>query len=745
MKRKRDEQKNLNNIKSWIQGGDKKPKTYKKQTASTSTEKRTVFKTNPKNRFNSFSSGPKFKPLDQKEENVDFSNFSKDQQEVLKAAIGGQNIFFTGSAGTGKSHVLREIVKQLKREYSSDSIAIVAPTGIAALNIGGTTLHSFAGIGLGNLEKEKLLKSVQQKKFNVKRWNNTEILIIDEISMLSGELFDKVEYIARRIRNSSSPFGGIQVILVGDFFQLPPVNQNGTELDFCFESKSWKSVVQSSFELKTPFRQNDKGFIQILNEIRVGKVSEKCEDLLKKCQNRKFNDKIEPTILYPHKVNVNELNKKKLSGLPGEVMKFEADDIGKFPQLIEQLDKSCAAPKILELKVNSQVILLKNLDERLVNGSRGVIVAFSKDNCPIVKFHSNYQREIEKADFEMRAGNDVLAKRTQFPLALAWAISIHKSQGMTIDILQTKLDSVFEYGQGYVALSRCKSLEGLSILGSFDKSKIRAHPKVIDFYSNLQKDFKNVNDTEDEEFITNKKKEIIKSEEEEDLINISDDSQDEPKKKIESKPIIPNTPIIPVKKIENKLIIPKVIDISDENIVNDDRDWISNYENFREEKTIENKKDGEIIDLDEEPKKEEEEKKTALKCLNGLIIGAKSINNDKEHPITHLFKKNHWIESKKGSLLIYLPFTESVTIDRITFGTKSDETRPKEIKIYLNEGELEIEDLKEVTPQEQFKENVNNILFENKTKNLEDINILISGPNTIVLSSMNIYGNVVEE
>ena len=299
---------------------------------------------------------------------------------------------------------------------------------------------------------------------------------------------------------------------------------------------------------------------------------------------------------------------------------------------------------------------------------------------------------------------------------------------MTIDLLQTKLDSVFEYGQGYVALSRCKSLEGLSILG-FDKSKIRAHPKVIEFYSNLKKDLKNVNDKEDEEFISNKNKKEIGNEIQK-MKSISSSSN-----LIETKSImnqIDNKIQIKNEKIE--LIDESIIDVSDDSI---QEEWISNYENFKEEKIEikENKRilveddtdDDDIEEIQEIKEIQElkvEEKKKSLKILNGLIIGAKCINNHQEHPITHLFKKNHWIESNNNdSLLIFLPFTEKVIIERITFDTKEDETKPNEIKIYLNEGELNLEDLKDVIPQENFKQNVNSILFENKTKHLDDMNV----------------------
>jgi hypothetical protein len=358
------------------------------------------------------------------------------------------------------------------------------------------------------------------------------------------------------------------------------------------------------------------------------------------------------------------------------------------------LNKSCTAPAELELKIGSQVILLKNLDDGLVNGSRGVVTSFSVDDHPIVKFN-NFDKEIQREEFKFSAGSETLASRSQYPLALAWAISIHKAQGMTIDILQTKLDSVFEYGQTYVALSRCSSLKGLSIKG-FDPKKIKAHPKVIEFYSKFKKNLEKKIEV----------KEIVKEEEE---FEEEDDDIVE----------------VPIKKdYQKKETTPKdeddVINISDES--QPDSGWIKSYKIIPTE-------------VKEEIKEEKSELKI-LQNLNGLIIGiqcnshsvsgAKCQNNQKENPITFLFKKNHFIESTKehnGSLLLYFPFFESVNIGKITFGTRDDSTKPNKIQFFINEGELSFDDLKDVKPREEFNDIVKNIVLENKSEKIEDLNV----------------------
>eukprot|EP00941_MAST-03F_sp_MAST-3F-sp1_P000016 g16.t1 len=431
---------------------------------------------------------------------------SPGQKTVLALVKEGRNVFFSGSAGTGKSFLLERII--LSRNSKT---YVTASTGIAACNIGGTTIYSFAGVGLGRESKEELALKVRSNRRSNRRWNSCDCLIIDEVSMISASLFDKLEFIARKVRGSNRPFGGIQVILCGDFFQLPPVS-NST---YCFQSKAWNSVVQESVILQQVFRQKDDDFITMLNEIRVGTVSHKTASILdEKVKQSKLNTSksstekekavVQPTRLYPRNRQVDLINCQQLQQLKTKPYEFNARDSGKASGKT-QLDKSCLAPTRLVLKEKAQVVLLCNLDTKagLVNGARGVVVGFKRkmveDNdsyteesvlCPRVKFerHGNQSslvRLIEPHEWKVEAGGTVLARRVQIPLKLAWSLSIHKSQGMTIDSLEVSLAAVFEPGQAYVALSRATTLDGLQV-NSWNRNAIRSSSVVRDFYKSIE-------------------------------------------------------------------------------------------------------------------------------------------------------------------------------------------------------------------------------------------------------------------
>jgi len=419
---------------------------------------------------------------------------SEEQQKVMEIAISGKSMFFTGAAGTGKSFLLQQMIQELRRIHPYDSVFVTASTGIAACNIGGCTLHSFAGVGVGEGAQEDLVQIVLKNKNSKRRWKYAKVLIVDEISMLSGDFFDKLEYIARVVRKNENPFGGMQIVLCGDFLQLPPV-EKGIK-SFCFQAKCWQRVVSCSVELKKVFRQNEQSFVTVLNELRVGKISTKSLEVLSRCKSNDLSnskDGIRPTILYPLKADVESENIQQLNLLRGDSIVFKAEDSSKFPNssFLSQLQKSCAAPQELKLKLNAQVILLRNLnfDKGCVNGARGVIVGFEEEGkhagFPIVKFSSGHTLTIGPEEWNIELGGSIMATRKQVPLNLAWALSVHKSQGMTIEKLVVSLEKSFEYGMAYVALSRATSLQGLQLL-DFDPRVIRAHPKVLEFYSTLQ-------------------------------------------------------------------------------------------------------------------------------------------------------------------------------------------------------------------------------------------------------------------
>ncbi|NP_942102.1 ATP-dependent DNA helicase PIF1 [Danio rerio] len=410
---------------------------------------------------------------------------SKEQTAVLNAVLSGKNVFFTGSAGTGKSFLLKRIVGSLppKSTYAT------ASTGVAACHIGGTTLHSFAGIGSGSAPLEQCIELAQRPGV-LRHWTSCKHLIIDEISMVEAEFFDKLEAIARSIRRSTEPFGGIQLIVCGDFLQLPPVTKGKEKANFCFQSRSWRKCIHMNMELMEVRRQTDKTFISLLQAVRVGRVTEEVTaQLLKSANHCIERDGILATRLCTHKDDVELTNENKLKQLPGVVRMYEAVDSD--PMLVQTIDAQSPVSRLLQLKVGAQVMLTKNLDVQrgLVNGARGVVVDFQPGNqgLPRVRFLCGAVEVMKRERWMFKAPGGLYLSRQQLPLKLAWAISIHKSQGMTLDCVEISLARVFESGQAYVALSRARSLEGLRVM-DFDPRVVQANQDVLIFYKRLRKE-----------------------------------------------------------------------------------------------------------------------------------------------------------------------------------------------------------------------------------------------------------------
>lgn len=465
-------------------------------------------------------------------------HLSKEQQQVLQMVLeGGQSVFFTGSAGTGKSVLLREIIAVMRKKYAreSDRVAITASTGLAACNIGGVTLHSFSGIGLGKEEVPELVKKIKRNQKAKHRWMRTKVLIVDEISMVDGDLFDKLEAIARTLRNNGRPFGGIQLVITGDFFQLPPVPDSNSASTFCFDAKSWTSAIDHTIGLHHVFRQKDPTFAGMLNEMREGRLTQTSISTFKNLSRTPVYDDdlgLTTTELFPTRREVEDANTVRMRQLGGIAHEFLAKDGGTVPdeQRNKILDSSLATPR-LTLKKGAQVMLIKNIDETLVNGSLGKVIGFMSDDqfgsyvadqdaCEESDPEANLNPEQQKlrAKFEMSKNStrelwpvvrfaiadgttrdllctreiwktelpngEITASRAQVPLILAWALSIHKAQGQTLDRVKVDLGKVFEKGQAYVALSRATSMQGLQVL-RFDPTKVMAHPRVRTFYSNL--------------------------------------------------------------------------------------------------------------------------------------------------------------------------------------------------------------------------------------------------------------------
>ena len=427
------------------------------------------------------------------------SDLNLEQQKAFDLALKGASFFLTGPGGVGKTYVIEKITEELNREEKV--VAITALTGCAALLLGrkAKTLHSWAGIGLGKESTSVLVAKIKKFKNLAVRWKYTDTLIIDEVSMFTPDLLEKLNEIAQALRKNCRPMGGIQCIFVGDFFQLPPVNKGSEETVFVFESPVWKQCVPTTVELTQIVRQTDPVFHTILNEARSGILSNESMKILRNRKDLKWQSlEIRPTLLFSRKDavdQVNSINFKKLKGdrhtykattiVSGDsIVDIESPDV-KFS--IRKLDHDAPYIPELTLAVGAQVMLLtnRNQEQGLVNGSRGIIVDFGKtiQAYPIVKFRNGIVLEITPAEWACDDFETV--KRQQVPLALAYAVTIHKSQGATLDCALIDIGrDTFECGQAYVALSRVKSLESLYIW-ELEKTAFITHTKVHTFYEEL--------------------------------------------------------------------------------------------------------------------------------------------------------------------------------------------------------------------------------------------------------------------
>lgn len=424
------------------------------------------------------------------------------QQQAFQAVIEGKSIFLTGPGGTGKSFLLKTLYEKIP-EITGKHITITAMTGCAALLIGrfAKTLHSWAGIGLGRDPAPALALNIRRSGKALRRWLGTDILVIDEVSMLTVELLEKLNVIAQIIRRNELPMGGIQVIFVGDFYQLPPVTKDKEkELPFVFESPLWKQIVQETISLDQILRQEDTAFQKILMEARKGNLSSESLSVLKKRIDRSWETlAIRPTLLFTRRAEVDMVNERNLKALPSERRLFKAETVfapidatkGLTPsspevkKAVEKMDRDGPYMAELILAKGAQVMLLTNMDhdQGLVNGSRGVVVGFDSSNAPLVQFLRGEPLPIPAASWESEELEGV--SRKQIPLRLAYAITIHKAQGATLDSALIDIGtSTFEYGQAYVALSRVKNLESLYVW-DVEPSAFRAHPKVQQFYESL--------------------------------------------------------------------------------------------------------------------------------------------------------------------------------------------------------------------------------------------------------------------
>lgn len=396
---------------------------------------------------------------------------NKQQKDILDKIKIGRNVFISGVAGTGKTYTINNITDWAKA--TEKNVGITASTGISALLINGKTIHSFLGLGLGKKTVKELVVNINKKIFIKRRILFLELLIIDEISMLGLSLFEKIDQILSSIRNNSRPFGGIQVVFCGDFAQLPPVNDK-----YCFLSPVWKSLTLESVYLTKNYRQiEDQPFQDILNRLRWGICSQEDLDILLDTYHNSFSD-IKPTILYTKNINVQTLNEQKMKELNQEIIVYKnifSSEKSKFIAKTQNIDET------VSLCLGAQVILTRNIDLEigLVNGSRGIITKIEKERVKVKFKIGEHWISFVKNDLSDKENMSIWC--SYLPLKLAYALTIHKSQGMTIDCLEVDLSDTFEYGQAYTAISRAKNLKSIKII-NVRTNCFKTHPQVIEFY-----------------------------------------------------------------------------------------------------------------------------------------------------------------------------------------------------------------------------------------------------------------------
>jgi ATP-dependent DNA helicase PIF1 len=428
-------------------------------------------------------------------------SLSGEQRRVIELVKAGHNVFMTGPGGTGKSFLIRLLVKMFRHKKMS----ICALTGAAAelLACQAKTIHSWAGTGLSKGPHDKNLQAVIQRKGAATRWKEVELLIVDEVSMLSAKYLEMLDYIGKAIRKSSEPFGGIQVVFSGDFYQLPPIGNidacSGDEElgsgDFCFESPNWTQIFQKVVPLRTIFRQRDPVFTKILAQVRGGRISKASYDTLATRFVVGYIPEM-PTRIYPKRRSVSQINNTEMDQLPGPSRTYESQKVTpssmspndpEVQQEIRYLAKTSHASNIVTLKRGAHVMCVANIDlqgaTQIVNGSQGVVDGFTEDGLPFVTFRKGLRIPMDYHAWMSDNIQGVGIK--QIPLILSWAITIHKSQGVTLDTAIIDVgDDVFEDGQIYVALSRVKTLHGLHLKG-FNPHKITTNPKVRAYYASL--------------------------------------------------------------------------------------------------------------------------------------------------------------------------------------------------------------------------------------------------------------------
>ncbi|HEY4483070.1 MAG TPA: PIF1 family DEAD/DEAH box helicase [Candidatus Paceibacterota bacterium] len=418
------------------------------------------------------------------------------QSEALDILKTGANVFLTGEPGAGKTHTVNEYVRYLRA--CKVEPAVTASTGIAATHIGGMTIHSWSGIGIKRWLDKYALDAIASREYVSKRMRAAHVLIIDEVSMLAPETLDMVDAVCREVRQNQQSFGGLQVLLVGDFFQLPPVQSDLSRAEsreneqesllqnergpgrFAYQSSAWGRANFLVCYLHEQHRQEDEAFLSLLSAIRRNEF----EDAhMERIEARKVSGVKAPANiprLFSHNLDVDNVNTTTLNGIASDVHTFAMTSVGP-PALVESLKKGCLSPEQLHLKTGASVMFTKNnLKLGFVNGTLGKVIGFDDlSKRPVVQTTRGKRIVAEPMEWSIEEGGKVRASVSQLPLRLAWAITVHKSQGMSMDAAVMDLSGVFEFGQGYVALSRVRTLEGLHLLG-WNARTFQVHPEVLE-------------------------------------------------------------------------------------------------------------------------------------------------------------------------------------------------------------------------------------------------------------------------
>jgi ATP-dependent exoDNAse (exonuclease V) alpha subunit len=424
--------------------------------------------------------------------------------------MSGANVFLTGAPGAGKTYVLNQFVGRAMR--AGKRVAVTASTGIAASHLGGTTIHSWSGLGILDQLTGEDLKRLGGSERLIKRYNATDVLVIDEVSMLHGRRLDMINQLAKLLRGSEAPFGGLQVILVGDLFQLPPVSRGGQALDFAYASAAWQELdLRICYLTEQHRQQGGDSLLAFLEAMRRGELNDDHAVVIKERLHQTPEEQLVVTRLYSHNVDVDTINQRHLHALPGESRTFERQAKGGKAKL-EQLTKGLLAPEVLELKKGAEVMFVaNNFGAGFMNGSRGQVIDFTGQGEPIVQLTSGREITVEPHGWSLNEDGRVRAEVSQLPLRLAWAITIHKSQGMSLDAAEIDLSRAFTPGMGYVALSRVRGLAGLYLKG-VNTMAFAMHPQIHQFDAELRQASASLSEITDdigEEIIVEKAEPIV--------------------------------------------------------------------------------------------------------------------------------------------------------------------------------------------------------------------------------------------